>query len=171
MQDLLAYGRPSTRERTAASLESVAREAIRECEPLARASEVEVVSRSAGGVPSMKMDHGRLVRAIQNVIQNAIQHSPAAGVVEVTVEQATVSGQSWAVCAVRDAGPGFAEEDVRHVFEPLFSQRPGGTGLGLSIAQKVVEEHGGQIHAETHPAGGGYVTIRLPCVEPQAEGR
>jgi len=171
MQDLLDYGRPSTRERTAGSLESVAYEAIRECEALARASGVEVVSRCAGGVPSMKMDHGRLVRAIQNVVQNAIQHSPAQGVVEVTVEQVTVPGRSWAVCAVRDAGPGFADGDVRHVFEPLFSQRPGGTGLGLSIAQRVVEEHGGQIRAENHPSGGGYVTIRFPCLDPGAEGR
>jgi signal transduction histidine kinase len=170
MQDLLDYGRPSTRERAAGSLESVAYEAIRECEPLARASEMEVVSRCAGGVPPLKMDRGRLVRAVQNVIQNAIQHSPARGLVEVTVEQITVPGRSWAVCAVRDTGPGFAEEDVRRVFEPLFSLRPGGTGLGLSIAQKVVEEHGGQIRVETHPAGGGYVTICLPCLDPPAEG-
>ncbi len=162
MQDLLDYGRPSARERTSALMESVAYDAIRECAPLAQAGKTEVVSRCASGMPPLEMDRGRLVRAVQNVIQNAIQHSPPGGVVEVEVDQVTLDGRPWALCAVRDHGPGFADGDVARVFEPLFTRRPRGTGLGLSIARKVVEEHGGHIRAENHPEGGGQVSIRLP---------
>jgi len=170
MQDLLDYGRPSARERTSAWLESVAYDAIRECAPLVHAGRTEVVSRCAGGMPPLEMDRGRLVRAVQNVIQNAIQHSPAGGVVEVEVGLVKSDGRSWALCAVRDHGPGFAAGDISRVFEPLFTRRPGGTGLGLSIARKVVEEHGGHISADNHPGGGGYVSIRLPC-GPRSRGQ
>ena len=171
MQDLLDYGRPSTHERASASLEGVAYEAIRECQALARASGVEVVSRCAGGVPPMEMDRRRLVRVVQNLVQNAIQHSPPQGVVRVEVDWTASETSPWAVCTVRDSGGGFTEEGLRRAFEPLFTRRPGGTGLGLSIAQKVVEEHGGQIRAENDPEGGARMTIRLPCLRPAREER
>ena len=167
MRDLLDYGRPSTRERTFESLEDVAYEAIRECQPLARAAGVKVVSRCAGGVPPVEMDRGRLTRVLQNVIQNAIQHSPPEGEVVVDVDCTSTEGAPWVVCTVRDYGGGFSEDALRRAFEPLFTRRPGGTGLGLSIAQKVVEEHGGQIQAANHPEGGAHMTICLPAGSPE----
>jgi signal transduction histidine kinase len=162
MQDLLDYGRPSTRERTSEPLEGVVDDAIRECQPLARVSCVEVVSSGPGTAPPVEMDRGRLTRVLQNIIQNAIQHSPPQGVVTVEIGSAPAEG-SWVVCTVRDRGPGFTEEALRRAFEPLFTRRPGGTGLGLSIAHKVVEEHGGRIQAANHEDGGACMTLRLPA--------
>jgi len=165
VQDLLDYARPSVRERTPAALEEVASAAIRECEPLARALDVQVSGRWPEGLPPVAMDRERMVRALQNVVQNAIQHSPTGTVVEVDVDRVSADGRPWLTCGVRDAGPGFAEEDLQRAFEPLFTRRRGGTGLGLSIARNVVEEHGGQIQLHNLPAGGAFVSIRLPLGE------
>jgi signal transduction histidine kinase len=164
MQDLLDYARPSTRERTSEPLAGVVEDAIRECQALARAAQVEVVSGGRAAAP-VEMDRGRLTRVLQNIIQNAIQHSPPQGVVTVQIADAPADA-SWVVCTVRDRGPGFTEEALRRAFEPLFTRRPGGTGLGLSIAHKVVEEHGGRIQAGNHDDGGACMTLRLPAARP-----
>jgi len=161
MQDLLDYGRPSTRERTSERLDGVVDDAIRECQALARVLNVDVVKDGSGTTPPVEMDRGRLTRGLQNVIQNAIQHSPPQGVVTVAISAAPAEAP-WVVCTVRDRGPGLGEEALRRAFEPLFTRRPGGTGLGLSIAQKVVEEHGGRIQAANHEDGGACMTLRLP---------
>jgi signal transduction histidine kinase len=168
MQDLLEYARPSVRERQPAPLEQAAAAAIRECEPLARAQDVRLLSRWPEGLAPVSMDLDRMIQALQNVVQNAIQHSPRGGTVELELEGGPSEGGTWLVCAIRDTGPGFPEEVLHRAFEPLFTRRPGGTGLGLCIARNVVEEHGGRIGIRNLAAGGACVTIRLPAAETTA---
>ena len=84
-----------------------------------------------------------MAQVFQNVIHNALLHTPAGGEVVVKASPRVADGRRWIECAVRDSGPGFRPEDLPHVFRPLFTRRPGGTGLGLAIAQRIVEKHGG----------------------------
>jgi signal transduction histidine kinase len=69
---------------------------------------------------------------------------------------------------VADDGPGFAPEDLPHVFEPLFrgdrarATATGGAGLGLAIARRLVRAHGGEVDAVNGAAGGARVTVTLP---------
>jgi len=165
MHDLLEYARPSARERTSAPLEKAAASALRECELLARLQDVRLVGRWPEGLPPVSMDLDRMVQAFQNVLQNAIQHSPRGGTVEMEMGDSRGEGGLWLVCAIRDAGPGFEKDILHRAFEPLLTRRPGGTGLGLCIARNVVEEHGGRIGIGNLPTGGACVTIRLPAAE------
>jgi signal transduction histidine kinase len=98
------------------------------------------------------------VQVFHNLVENAVQHSPRGGAVEVEV----AAEEEWIVCAVRDGGPGFREGDLERLFEPFFSRRIGGTGLGLSIVQRIVDEHRGRIAAANRPEGGAVLTLRLP---------
>jgi signal transduction histidine kinase len=75
--------------------------------------------------------------------------------------------------AVSDDGPGFAPEDLPHVFEPLYrgdkARGGGGAGLGLAIARRLVRAHGGDVEAAND--GGAKVTVTLPpAPSPAAPG-
>jgi PAS domain S-box-containing protein len=163
MRDLLDYGRPHTPELVPGSLAPVLQQALEACRPLAEHRSVELESRlPAAGLPEVAFDRGRLIEVFENVIENAVQHSPDGAVVRVEAgfEQ---DGDAPAVRVwVNDQGPGFQPQDIPNVFEPFFTQRPGGTGLGLAIAWRIVRDHGGSIEASNPPQGGAQITVTLP---------
>ena len=163
MRDLLDYGKPAQLERTPVPLGSLLEEAVRACEPLAR--DLHVDKMVPGDLPTIFVDRQRMVQVFQNLIQNALQHSP--GSTSVLVEAGRAGDGVWA--SVRDAGPGFEAADLPRLFEPFFTRREGGTGLGLSIAQRIVELHGGTITADNHAEGGAVVRVSLPAEVGSAE--
>jgi signal transduction histidine kinase len=103
-----------------------------------------------------------MVQVYQNLIDNAVRHSPADGVVTVRAAVVREGDVPWSEVTVADRGSGIPEDDLPHVFEPFFSRRHGGTGLGLSIVQRIVEQHGGEVRAANRPDGGAIMVVRLP---------
>ena len=157
MQDLLKFGRPQDLVLQPASVSALAREAVEACRLTAEKAGVTVDLDWTNDVAcDLCVDSAKLFGAIQNVIENAVQHSPSGGTVHVSVDK---DGDTISV-QVTDSGEGF--RDFHQVFEPFFTRRPGGTGLGLPIAKRVVEQHGGKIAAMNTAAGRGQVTITLP---------
>lgn len=159
MENLLEYGKTWSVELAAGRLEDAIAIALDTCGPVAAAHGVSVEADLRGPMP-MLMDERRLVHVYENLITNAIQHSPRGGIVTVT---ANVSGNEIGSC-VRDHGEGFAAADLSRVFQPFFTRRRGGTGLGLSIVQRIVEEHGGKVDAQNAENGGARVCVRFPLV-------
>jgi signal transduction histidine kinase len=162
MSDLIEYGRSRSPEMVRTSLATVVANALNASWILAEQLGVDLVSEVGADLPPIDMDHGRLVRAVQNVVQNAIQHSSRGGVVRVKAASIVHDGEPALVCRVEDAGPGFGEKDLPHVFDPFFTRRHGGIGLGLAIVHRIVDEHGGRIVAANRPEGGAVVAIELP---------
>ncbi len=161
MADLLAFGRAHQIELKRGYLHEVVEAAVSECQSLAAQRSVALGVAVPEGL-ELPMDRPRLTQVLQNVLQNAIHHSPAGGSVLVSARRASPAGHLVVELSVRDGGPGFTEADIPHLFEPFFSKRAGGTGMGLSIAQRIVELHHGRIVAANAPGGGALVTIRLP---------
>ena len=64
--------------------------------------------------------------------------------------------------AIQDTGIGMTEEIRSKVFEPFFSTKEDGIGLGLPIAQRIVDEHGGEIRVESRPGEGTIFYVTLP---------
>ena len=162
MRDLLEYGRPPRMETTRAALAEVVAEAVRACDAEARGNGVAISVEMPPGLPDVVVDPERMAQVFQNVVHNAVMHTPREGRVSVEAAVREAHGRRWIECAVRDGGPGFRSTDLPHVFRPLFTRRPGGTGLGLAIAQRIVEMHGGAMRAANGPQGGAVVTVRLP---------
>jgi len=104
----------------------------------------------------------RMTRVLQNLLVNAVRHTPADGTVQV---HASRSPDGLEV-AVEDTGEGLAPEDLERVFEPFFRADPArsgpGAGLGLALAQRIVESLGGRIEAESRPAVGSRFSVQLP---------
>jgi len=165
MNDLLEYGRPADAPLGPGRLEEVVERALHSCARGARQKNVTLAAELAPDLPPVMMDPDRLVQVFQNVLQNAVQHTPGGGEVRV----AGARGAAGEVrCQVMDTGPGVRPQDCARVFEPFFTRRSGGTGLGLSIVQRIVDEHGGRVRMDNRPGGGAVVTIDLTAAPPEA---
>jgi two-component system sensor histidine kinase PfeS len=118
------------------------------------------------GGPCRVMAHlNGLAQALENVLRNAIRHSPAQGQVRLG---GMLDGQHWHLW-IDDQGPGVAEQALERMFEPfvrLQANRPGGEGfgLGLAIARSMLRLQGGDLWAENH-AGGLRLNLRLRKAE------
>jgi signal transduction histidine kinase len=97
---------------------------------------------------------------------NAIQAMERGGNLRVAIRWKPApsgdGGRSSAEIAVQDTGPGMGEDIRSKIFEPFFSTKEEGIGLGLPIAQRIVEEHGGEIRVESRQGEGTTFTILLP---------
>lgn len=105
-------------------------------------------------------DQGRVRQILDNLMNNAIQHSPKGGEIRVEVRDVGTEIQ----LRFQDQGSGFAPEDIARAFDPFFSRRPGGTGLGLGIAKKFAEAHGGSLKCSNAPEKGAVLELRLPHI-------
>ena len=164
MSELLEYGKPLGRNLTAGPLGAVVLEALAENRGLAETRGVRLRAELGEHESRVCMIRPRLLIAISNLVQNAVQHTPAGGEVLVELTRLEDGGRAWVRCAVKDSGPGFLEDDLPRIFEPFFTRRRGGTGLGLSIVQRVVEEQHARIVAANRPEGGAVVTVDFPAI-------
>nr|WP_255482489.1 HAMP domain-containing sensor histidine kinase [Rhodanobacter sp. MP7CTX1] len=107
-----------------------------------------------------------LERALDNLIANAIKFSPEGGSVELFVD----AGKDAAEFTIRDRGPGVPDAELEFLFRPFFrgsnAARADGHGMGLAIVQRVVQVHGGDIHARNAEGGGLEVHLNLPFAPP-----
>ena len=167
MRELLDFGKPSALATTASGLAEVVERGIAAMRDIAAANRVLVRSARLESLPPVLLDPSRMERAIESLLENAIQHAPPGS--EVVVEgRSTAAGA--AEIDVLDTGPGFPPDVIGHVFEPFFTRRQGGTGLGLAIVHRIVEEHGGSVMVGNRTEGGGYVRVALPANGPPAPG-
>jgi two-component system, OmpR family, sensor histidine kinase KdpD len=112
-------------------------------------------------LPLFKLDFGLMEQALFNLVNNAIQHTPAG----VTILIHADCVEEKLLLAVSDTGPGFPAKEVEKAFDKFYrakGARPGGTGLGLSIVRGFVEAHGGTVSLRNLPLSGAEFTISIP---------
>lgn len=132
------------------------------------AAQREVGLRVAGAVEAapacVSADADRLAQVLDNLLDNALRHSPPGA--EVTITLALATGE--VACAVADSGPGIPAQHLPFIFERFYRADParsrslGNSGLGLAIARALVLAHGGRITADSVEGQGTTVTFSLP---------
>lgn len=117
------------------------------------------VALRASGKARTEGDPHAIERAVTNLIDNALRHTPEGGAVEIEVEQR----DSGALLVVRDSGPGAPADVLGKMFDRYARAGPrrGAAGLGLSIVAAVAASHGGNVSARNRPEGGLEVTVEL----------
>ncbi len=122
------------------------------------AGRIAIVNNVKRPLPPVQVDRTLVLRALANVVENALHAMPGTGelVVDATLEDDAV------VITVRDTGVGMDEEALARVFEPYFSTKTSGTGLGLPIARRNVELSRGTIEVQSQKGAGTTVKVRLP---------
>jgi signal transduction histidine kinase/CheY-like chemotaxis protein len=133
--------------------------------PAARAKHITISKHVPDGLPPIDGDPKRLHQVLSSVVANAIQFTPEKGTVDI---RAVVDGDAVEL-TVRDSGTGIPAEFLPHVFDRFrqadsrATRRHGGLGLGLAIARHVIEQHRGEIRANSDGPGlGTTITMRLP---------
>jgi signal transduction histidine kinase len=143
------------------SVNHAVKHVISDAEFEAGARDVRIVYLDSGVDVLIKGKTDVVSSAIENVIRNAIQHTPPNGEVSVTVRD----GASGTVeVTVTDSGPGVPDRDLDKIFEPFYridTNRPG-AGIGLAITKRVLQQLGGTLTASNQAAGGLAITMRFP---------
>ncbi len=126
---------------------------------------VRIASDCKGPVPRVRVDPGRLMQVLLNLLSNArdvIVGAKRTGHVVMTLASAQADDRSWVTIEVADDGPGVPEAYLDRIFEPFFTTREEGTGYGLYLASEILKEQSGRITVRNNPGGGATFTIWLP---------
>jgi len=137
--------------------------------PLAARRRVQLVVKAVRttAVPCALGDPDRVSQVIDNLLDNAIRHSPEGSTVEVEIRRQRRECE----CAVHDQGPGIPAEHLPHIFDRFYrvdssrNRQSGGAGLGLAIARALVVAQGGRIDAESCVGKGTILRFFLPAGE------
>ena len=157
----LARAEPLGDSDDATSLTQVVKHVISDAEFEAGARNIRIEFPDPGDDIVIKGNPDVISSAIENVVRNAIQHTPSRGEVLVTI-----SDGAPGIVTVTDGGPGVPTKDLEKIFEPFYridTNRPG-AGIGLAITKRVLQQLGGEVTAVNRPGGGLQITMRFPPV-------
>lgn len=113
---------------------------------------------------NIKGDAHLLERAMNNLIDNAVRHTPSHGQIFINCNREDTK----VTFTIQDTGEGFSTEDLQRVFEPLYrgeasrNRSTGGAGLGLTISQRIIRQHGGELVVGNAPKGGAVIRGWMP---------
>src|SRR5690606_14039354 len=133
-------------------------------EPARREAGILMQADIAAGNLRVIGDRARLVQVVQNLVRNAIRHTPEGGIVLVTARP----DADHVIVSVQDTGYGISAEDLPYIFDRFYrgersrNRSLGGAGLGLAIAKRMIEQMDGAIAVESELGEGSMFTISLP---------
>ncbi len=119
------------------------------------------VEASFDASPTMHGYPDALISAVENILRNAVRHSPPNGAVNIRLSQEGATAK----IEILDQGKGVDDADLPRLFEPFYRTKEApdtGTGLGLAIAARAIRLNGGKVTAENSDEGGLRVLIKLP---------
>ena len=123
-------------------------------------------------LPEIEVDESQLERVIFNLIRNSVQAMPNGGRLRVAASRRDLTAAdgvalppgSYIQIALRDWGPGIAEEHLQHLFHGRFTTKPEGNGCGLPICYQIVKDHGGEMLVRSRVNVGTEFFIYLPAL-------
>jgi signal transduction histidine kinase len=139
-------------------LNDVASRALGMARSRARSKEIELGLRESQEAVNVNADPLLIREVITNLVNNAIDAAPQHGHVELSTGRRS---NGWPYFSVADNGPGVADENRHHLFEPHFTTKETGTGLGLFMSYGIVREHQGQL-TYSGSGRGAVFTVTLP---------
>jgi signal transduction histidine kinase len=159
VEEFLDYARSKPPVREPVDLGPLLGEVVDLVGPLATERQV---SLSVEGQGEARADRDQIRRAAVNLVRNAVEASPAGGLVELTAS--TRDGD--AVLDVADRGPGLPPEVRERLFRPFLTTKERGTGLGLALAKQVADAHGGTLTLGDREGGGTVARLVIPAETP-----
>ncbi len=142
-------------------IEVVIQSAVESFRLAAEAKDQSLKTDIAPGLPQFHADAEQIKRVLDNLLSNAIRHTPRGGEIRIAAAQRA----EYLAISVVDTGHGIPPEYLPRLFNRFLSvpgAQSGGTGLGLAISKRLIEAHGGQISAQSQVGLGTTITFTLP---------
>ena len=158
-EQILNYARPVTLAPKRVDLNEVAKDVTQLLSTEVSAHHIETEFKLNDAPVTGMLDEASIRSATLNLMLNAVQAMSTGG--RLTVSTGKDNRDLW--MTIRDTGTGMTPEQLKHLFEPFKTTKSRGLGLGMPYAQKVIQQHGGQIVVESRPGAGTQVKIELPA--------
>jgi signal transduction histidine kinase len=158
-EQILNYARPVTLAPKQVDLNEVAKDVVELLSTEVSAHDIETRLDLNNTPVTGMLDEASIRAATLNLMLNAVQAMSTGG--RLTISTGQDNGNLW--MTIRDTGAGMTPEQIKQIFEPFNTTKSRGLGLGMPYAQKVIQQHGGQIVVESRPGNGTQVKIELPA--------
>jgi signal transduction histidine kinase len=158
LSNVMDFSRPAKFIKEFNNINDVITDTVSLLKNMLQEKKLEVTMGLSGDLPLVKSDFNQMKQVMLNLLQNAIDATPAGG----TIEIRTDSDGDVINVVIADSGSGIDEEDPNIVFEPFYSKKITGVGLGLAIVKKIIKDHNGSIRASNRDRGGAEFVIHLP---------
>ena len=142
-------------------IEEVIQSAVEAFRLAAEGKDLSLRTDIATGLPQIHADADQIRRVLENLLSNAIRHTPRGGEIRITVDRR----EDYVAVSVADTGHGIPPEYLPRLFNRFLyipGATSGGTGLGLAISKRLIEAHGGQISAQSQVGLGATISFTLP---------
>jgi len=158
LNEFLNFGIISSSKKKLHSLNEVVKSIIELVQPEADMAKVDVILKLQEDLPKIQIDVAQMRLVILNLIKNSIQAMPQGGRLEIKTEKR----DNKINLKIKDQGFGIPKDDLKNIFDFLYTKKKDGTGLGLTISKKIIKEHGGDIFAKSQVNKGSIFTVTLP---------
>lgn len=155
ISDLMDFSRENPLTLSRGSINDLLRDMLQEIQ---LPDNIVLGKKLDSSLPEIQFDQPQIRRVFHNLINNARQAMPEGGRLEVLTRMKNGAVE----VLVTDTGSGISEENMAHIFEPLFTTKSSGVGLGLAIVKNFVEKHNGTVDVESELGKGTTFTVRLP---------
>jgi len=157
---ILGFYRPSAEQQALIDINHILDETLTLADKKLQHGRVTVQRKLSAQLPLIAASADQVEQVFLNVILNALEAMPDGGELTVETGQSADKHEVW--IAFTDTGVGITDEDLPHIFEPLYTTKSWGTGLGLAISYGIIERHGGRIEVNSRTGDGSTFTIFLP---------
>jgi signal transduction histidine kinase len=163
--DLLDFARTKTTQLQSVALRTLIDESLGKC---TIPKNIQLINNLPELLPSLHVDPQQIGQVLHNLIMNAIQAMPAGGRLTFDGRQ---DNDGMVRLQITDTGEGISRENMKRLFQPLFTTKAKGIGLGLVVCRSLTEANGGRIEVSSEPGRGTTFTMMLPGQKIPGEGQ
>jgi PAS domain S-box-containing protein len=159
VNEFLTLAKPQVALRREVNPKGLMEQVLTVMDPQALLHNIEIMQECDVDLPQISCEENQIKQVLINILQNAIEAMSSGGTI---TTQISLLGLHSIQFRITDEGCGISEERMKHLGEPFYSSKEKGTGLGLMVSQKIVEEHGGELHIDSAVNQGTTVEVTLP---------
>jgi len=160
VHDVLDFSKPHNMDFSEADITDLINEVLEYCKLKADENGVALSVNLPDEPKTIFIDRSHLRRALINLVNNAIEASSKADLVDIRAEVADDM-----IIRIEDHGAGMDNETLENIFIPFYTKKSSGTGLGMAISKKIIEGHKGSIRIKSRKGEGTEVIINIPLNE------